>query len=78
MNKGWIALSLAAMCGIMFLGESNTSAQRGRGAGRGGGPPRPARELAPIDLTGTWVSVVTEDWRWRMATPPARHRLQPC
>ncbi len=34
-------------------------------------PPRPARELAPIDLTGTWVSVVTEDWRWRMVTPPA-------
>jgi hypothetical protein len=21
-------------------------------------------------LTGTWVSVVTEDWRWRMTTPP--------
>jgi hypothetical protein len=25
---------------------------------------------APIDLTGYWVSVVTEDWRWRMVTPP--------
>lgn len=24
---------------------------------------------APIDLTGYWVSVVTEDWRWRMVTP---------
>jgi hypothetical protein len=23
-----------------------------------------------VDLTGTWVSVVTEDWRWRMRTPP--------
>src|SRR4030095_16653626 len=23
-----------------------------------------------IDLTGYWVSVVTEDWRWRMVTPP--------
>ena len=21
-------------------------------------------------MTGTWVSVVTEDWRWRMVTPP--------
>jgi hypothetical protein len=29
-----------------------------------------AREAAPIDLTGYWVSVVTEDWRWRMVTPP--------
>jgi hypothetical protein len=24
---------------------------------------------APIDLTGTWVSLVTEDWRYRMVTP---------
>lgn len=28
------------------------------------------RAAAPIDLTGYWVSVVTEDWRWRMLTPP--------
>jgi len=34
------------------------------------GPPRPARERAPIDLTGYWVSIVTEDWRFRMITPP--------
>lgn len=37
-------------------------------------PPAPAqrsaREGAPVDLTGYWVSVVTEDWRWRMVTPP--------
>ena len=33
-------------------------------------PPTPApRELAPIDLTGYWVSVVTEDWRYRMVMP---------
>ena len=29
-----------------------------------------ARAAAPIDLTGTWVSIVTQDWRWRMVTPP--------
>ena len=28
-----------------------------------------AKAAAPIDLTGYWVSVVTEDWRWRMVTP---------
>lgn len=33
-------------------------------------PPRPAQQAAPIDLTGYWVSIVTEDWRWRMLTPP--------
>jgi hypothetical protein len=43
------------------------------GAQRGGEPPPPApaaRTIAPIDLTGYWVSVVTEDWRYRMMTPP--------
>src|SRR3954463_749474 len=34
------------------------------------GPPPAAKAAAPIDLTGTWVSVVTQDWRWRMVTPP--------
>src|SRR2546423_2932472 len=28
------------------------------------------RALSPIDLTGNWVSIVTEDWRFRMVTPP--------
>jgi len=28
------------------------------------------RPGVPVDLTGQWVSVVTEDWRWRMVTPP--------
>ena len=28
-----------------------------------------AKATAPIDLTGYWVSIVTEDWRWRMVTP---------
>ncbi len=32
--------------------------------------PGTARAIAPIDLTGNWVSVVTEDWRFRMVTPP--------
>ena len=32
-------------------------------------PPRSPRAAAPVDFTGYWVSVVTEDWRWRMVTP---------
>jgi hypothetical protein len=31
---------------------------------------RTPRSTAPLDLEGHWVSVVTEDWRWRMMTPP--------
>ena len=40
--------------------------------GRGGppGPPPTAKAAAPEDLTGYWVSIVTEDWRFRMVTPP--------
>ena len=32
--------------------------------------PPSARDSAPIDLTGYWVSYVTENWRYRMVTPP--------
>lgn len=44
-----------------------------QGPGLGvGGPrqaPKSAEAGAPADFTGYWVSVVTEDWRWRMVTP---------
>ena len=39
-------------------------AQRG-----GGAPTSTPRESAAIDLTGYWVSVITEDWKFRMVTP---------
>jgi hypothetical protein len=38
-------------------------------APRAGAPPKSAKDSAPVDLTGYWVSIVTEDWRWRMVTP---------
>jgi hypothetical protein len=37
--------------------------------GRAGGAPAAPRAAAPIDLTGQWVAVISEDWRWRMITP---------
>jgi hypothetical protein len=37
--------------------------------GRGGQPAKNPRDRAPADLTGYWVSVISEDWRWRMVTP---------
>ena len=43
-------------------------AQRG-GAAQPQAPPPAPRAAAPIDLTGYWVSIVTQDWRWRMVTP---------
>jgi hypothetical protein len=36
------------------------------------GPPpaRSPRAAAQVDVTGNWVAQITEDWRWRMITPP--------
>src|SRR2546427_13289983 len=38
---------------------------------RGAAPqaPQTAKARAPFDMTGYWVSMVTEDWRFRMITP---------
>ena len=33
-------------------------------------PVSTARADGPIDLTGQWVAIISEDWRWRMITPP--------
>ncbi len=54
---------------VALLAASNAFAQ-GRG-GRGGAPapPQTPKAAAPIDLTGYWVSIVDEDWRYRMVTP---------
>jgi hypothetical protein len=49
-------------------------AQGGRGGGQGAPPaPANARAAAPVDLTGYWVSIVTEDWIERMSpdSPPS-------
>jgi hypothetical protein len=63
---------LIATIVMCALWAAAPDAQRGGGPGGrgpGGGPPPTARQAAPVDLTGYWVSVVTEDWRWRMLTP---------
>src|SRR5688572_982215 len=70
------ALVLIVSIGVAAQGQAQGQAQGppqgpppgGRG-GRGAQPPRSPRAAAPVDFTGYWVSVVTEDWRWRMVTP---------
>jgi len=39
--------------------------------GRAAAPPPPAngKAGAPIDITGNWVSLVSDDWVYRMITP---------
>ena len=56
--------SIAAAAFLIAIGAQQAIAQP-----RGGAAPQAPRTAAPIDLTGYWVAVVTEDWRHRMATP---------
>jgi hypothetical protein len=49
----------------IFLGLAHSALAQNRGAA-----PAAAKTAAPIDLTGYWVSVISEDWRFRMVTPP--------
>ncbi len=56
---------------LLIAGMSLSAAVRVEG--QRGGPPAAApptpKAAAPIDLTGYWVSIVSEDWRYRMVTP---------
>jgi hypothetical protein len=55
----------AAALSLLF--SAHLAAQRPGEAQPSG--PRTARAAAPDDLTGYWVSVVTELWRYRMVVP---------
>jgi hypothetical protein len=62
--------ALAAVAATLALAiPAGIYAQQGRGGRGPAGPPPAAKEAAPEDLTGYWVAVVTEDWRFRMVTP---------
>ncbi len=63
------ARSLFLAFAVAMVICAGLSAQgRGRAGGAPAAPPTP-RTTAPIDLTGYWVAIISEDWRWRMVTP---------
>jgi len=67
-SRTWVCLSaLAVLLGLAVPGEVQA---QGRGRAAGAGPALTARAAAPEDLTGYWVSVVTEHWHLRMLVPP--------
>lgn len=57
---------VAVLWAIAAIISSPGALAQGRGQAA---PPPNARSIAPVDLTGYWVSVVTEDWQWRVVTP---------
>jgi len=73
-----LPIVIVVVAALMLAAENHLRAQ-GRAGQTPPAPPTPrtlptppltGRAAAPIDLTGNWVSVITEDWRWRMVTPP--------
>lgn len=64
------ASTMAAMAALLLFVVPGVHAQRGRGGAAQPGARGGAKATAPVDLTGYWVSVVSEDWKYRMVTPP--------
>ncbi len=60
---------MLASTAIMVSGMAYGQGRGGRG-GAPQGPPPTAKAAAPFDITGYWLSIVTEDWRYRMIMPP--------
>ncbi len=67
MNRQTLIVLTAA---VGLLGPAIAEGQGRGGRGGAGAAPPTARALAPIDLTGYWTAVITEDWHVRMLTAP--------
>lgn len=79
------SVALALVCGLnATLAAQRAGQPAPAGAGTAQGPAAPGaggragrgapaltpKAAAPVDFTGYWVALITEDWRWRMMTPP--------
>jgi hypothetical protein len=67
-----LAIAALACCPCLFgqgagPGTGPTTSTLNAGAVRSAATPKLA---APIDIAGYWTAVVTEDWMFRMVTPP--------
>jgi hypothetical protein len=66
------AASLACAQSLAAQAAQQDTNQRSRGPNPFAAPPPTKinpRTEGPLDLSGYWVSIVTEDWRYRMITP---------
>src|SRR6266571_7604560 len=64
-SRPWLTLYRRSAAFLLLLFLPSILLAQGRGA-----PPRTPKDSAPFDVTGYWVAIVTEDWRFRMITPP--------
>lgn len=66
-TNGHAAVFAATLAGLLSIGTASNAAQQAQS--RTPAPPATAKAAAPVDFTGYWVSMITEDWRLRMAVP---------
>src|SRR6185295_1510768 len=68
MRASFLTVLAALAVAVPFLAQQPGGP--GAGKGKGKGAPQTAKQMATFDPTGTWVSIVTEDWKFRMVLPP--------
>ena len=61
-------MRLLVIAAAVLLLAAPVSLRAQRGGAPAAPPPTPQASSA-VDLTGYWVSVIVEDWKWRMVTP---------
>jgi hypothetical protein len=66
MTAGIIDRTSLVVTAVLALGAGGVVAGQGRGLST---PAPSAKAVAPIDLTGYWVSIVSKEWRFRMVMP---------
>lgn len=65
MRRAWLALAAAVAAVIPVLVHGQAPPALGPGKGKAVSP----KQAAPVELTGYWVPLITEDWLYRMVTP---------
>jgi hypothetical protein len=64
------AATAAFLLAALLLALSTAATVDAQGRGAPAATPPAAKAAAPIDLTGYWTAVITEDWHTRMLTAP--------
>jgi hypothetical protein len=60
---------LFIFCVVAPLASAGSASAQGPAGQRSPGPPPTAKSSATVNLTGYWVSLIDDEWRWRMITP---------
>src|SRR5579863_2007971 len=63
MNRG---SSIKCLAAALLIAAPGLVHGQGRGAAPAG-PPRTGKSAAPWDLTGYWVSIIVDEWRFRVS-----------